>query len=133
MLVAIDFGPLGVLAIIFAGVVISLVIKAAREQDKKRGNLRPSTRPVQMARHQPRVLHQPQAGPAEDVDSDEAEEVAEQLAPEFVEVSRASTLVKPEETAAQAKSWLNFRDANEVRRAFILKEVLGKPKALSRR
>lgn len=80
-----------------------------------------------------RVVAAPQQTPVEDVDSDEAEDVAQELAPEFVEVAHSKSLVKPEATAQPAGSWLNFRDANDVRRAFILNEVLGKPKAMRKR
>lgn len=149
MLAALDLGPFGTLAIIFAIVLAYLVIKAARAQDAKRGNLRPSARPpamprVQMsndARRQPHFANVATVAPApraqqaatEDEDSDEAEDVAKTLAPEFVEVAHAKTLVKAEEEARPERTWLNLRDRDEVRRAFVLQEVLGKPKAARRR
>ena len=42
-------------------------------------------------------------------------------------------LVKPEQAAATAKPVFSLRDADDIRRAFILNEVLGKPKATRKR
>ncbi len=137
MLAEFDIGPLFTLAIVFGVVITILVVTSAKAQDKKRGNLRPYARspqryqPPPMPRQQmPRTPHAiVSAPPMEDVDSDEAEEVAENLAQGYLEVAHSKTLVKPEEMAAAAKPVFSLRDADDIRRAFILNEVLGKPKA----
>ncbi|MCC6149513.1 MAG: hypothetical protein IT461_04620 [Planctomycetes bacterium] len=141
MLAAFDFGPWGTLAIIFVGVVVFLVVQAAKAQEKKRANLRPHARVPQ--RYQPPPMPRLHSGkaprpvvaapPMEDVDSDEATEVAENLAQGYLEVAQSKTLVKPEEKAVAAKPVFSLRDADDIRRAFILNEVLGKPKAMRKR
>lgn len=134
MLAALDLGPLGTLAIVFAIVVTFLIIKAARTQNQQPG-LRRSARPPAMPRVAQRSvpLHtRHPALPAEDVDSDEAEDVARQLAPQFVEMAHAQTLVTPEDEPAPKVDTLDLRNPLEARRAFILKEVFGKPRALRR-
>lgn len=141
MLAELDIGPFITLAIVFGVVITILVVTSAKAQDKKRGNLRPYARapqryePPPMPRQQmPRTLHPVVAAPPmEDVDSDEAESVAEHLAQDYLEVAHSKTLVKPEEIAAAAKPVFSLRDADDIRRAFILNEVLGKPKATRKR
>ncbi len=141
MLAELDIGPFITLAIVFGVVITVLVVTQAKAQDKKRGMLRPSARIPQ--RYQPQPAPQSQisraprpivaAPPMEDVDSDEAESVAENLAQGYLEVAHSKTLVKPEEKAAAAKPVFSLRDADDIRRAFILNEVLGKPKAMRKR
>ncbi len=141
MLAEFDIGPLFTLAIVFGVVITIIVVTSAKAQDKKRGILRPSARVPQ--RYQPQPAPQPQisraprqivaAPPMEDIDSDEAESVAENLAQDYLEVAHAKTLVKPEELAIAAKPVFSLRDADDIRRAFILNEVLGKPKATRKR
>jgi hypothetical protein len=141
MLAELDIGPFITLAIVFGVVITILVVTAAKAQDKKRAMLRPSARVPQ--RYQPQHAPQPQisraprpmlaAAPMEDVDSDEAESVAGTLAQDYLEVAHSRTLVKPEERAAPEKPAFSLRDAEDIRRAFILNEVLGKPKAARKR
>lgn len=141
MLAEFDIGPFITLAIVFGVVITILVVTAAKAQDKKRGYLRPNARAPQRYEPPPmprmQVARAPRpvvtAPPMEDVDSDEAEEVAENLAQSFLEVAHSKTLVKPEEIAAAAKPVFSLRDADDIRRAFILNEVLGKPKATRKR
>ncbi len=141
MLAELDMGPFITLAIVFGVVITIIVVTAAKAQDKKRGNLRPYARapqryePPPMPRMQTARAPQPivSAPPMEDVDSDEEESVAENLAQGYLEVAHAKSLVKPEEMAAAAKPVFSLRDADDIRRAFILNEVLGKPKATRKR
>ena len=134
MLAEFDIGPLFTLAIVFGVVITILVVTAAKAQDKKRGMLRPYAKAPQRYAPPPMPRRQPEpAAPAEDIDSDEAESVAENLAQDYLEVAHSTTLVKPEQAAATAKPVFSLRDADDIRRAFILNEVLGKPKATRKR
>lgn len=134
MLLAMDIGDWISLLFVAGVIVVSLVMRSKQQQAQSRPTLRRTTRnPAPPTRQ---WCPAPAGTPlTQDVDSNEAVAVAKELAPEYMEVANAPRLSEMEGAAvAEAPAEvLNLRDLTELRRALIMQEILGKPRALRRR
>ncbi len=137
MLLAMDIGDWLTLLFVAGVVVVSLIMRSRTQQAQGRPAPRRAARDSVPPTRQrlPAPAAAPPAAAAEDEDSDEAVAVAQELAPDYIEVANATRLADLDRGAAvePAMPALNLRNVAEVRRAVIMQEILGKPRALRRR
>ncbi|GIK52626.1 MAG: hypothetical protein BroJett014_15990 [Planctomycetota bacterium] len=139
MLLAMDIGDWLTLLFVAGVVVVSLIMRSRTQQAQGRPAPRRAARdsvpPTRQRQRLPAPAAASPAAAAEDEDSDEAVAVAQELAPDYIEVANATRLADLDRGAAvePAMPALNLRNVAEVRRAVIMQEILGKPRALRRR